>query len=139
MIHAPSGRCRPRGVLQTGVLVVLFAFLTIMPRDARAGADNALGMALMGASVDQNAELVRGSGVTSVERTETGEYRVVFERSVATCHCTASAGGVGGTHFPLSTAAAGCPFGSSDTVVVTTIQDGIPRNLPFHLIVFCPK
>ena len=110
---------------------------------ADAAPDNTLGMALMSATVDGGdpPSLVRGAGVVSVHRTEAGRYVVGFNRDLSNCTCTAS---VGGNHvsfaFTTSSATANCPNTGNTlaTVYLRTLANAA-TDVPFHLIVFCPK
>jgi hypothetical protein len=68
--------------------VILKPKVTKEPR----AADNTLGMALLGAFVNSDGTLARGSGVTNSSRFAPGGYQVFFDRDIS--NCTYSAVGV---------------------------------------------
>jgi hypothetical protein len=109
---------------------------------APAVADKTLGMALMSATVDAATppNLIRGSGVVSVNRQFAGFHEVVFNRDLSNCSCTASTGRYSvGNYTSTVTAAANCPYASNSVVVATTNHQASFTDSPFHLIVFCPN
>ncbi len=105
-------------------------------------ADQALGTALMSATVLSDGTLLRGGGVVSSTRTSTGFYLVNFVRSVADCTCTASFGrgdGSASAYTEEPFISANCPYGGAEGVGVWIRLGGADGNYPFQLIVFCPK
>ena len=91
------------------------------------------------AVVSAPGQLVRGRNVSSVARTSTGRYQVIFNRDVRACAYFATIG---------DTSAAGPPQGSEITtsslatnvngVSIRTENDaGNPVDRPFHLVVPC--
>jgi hypothetical protein len=120
--------------------LVLAAARVAAPAATRAAPDQMLGMALMSATVAGTA-LAAGSGVVSIDRPDTGVYNIAFERDLEACTCTASFGAhngsisSGGQNF----ISANCPNGTGNNVRVHILSNGLFSNLPFQLIVFCPK
>ena len=113
---------------------------------APAAADKTLGMALMSATVESGIdsvppEIIRGSGVVSASRANTGIIDVVFDRDLSNCTCTANVGYyANGFHVISGVAATNCPYASKTARVATTASNTVTlMNYPFHLIVFCPK
>jgi hypothetical protein len=109
---------------------------------APAAADQTLGMALMSATVDADATLIRGSGaVGSITTGNPGDFVVTFNRDVRDCTYVASVGGSISPVAHTANVAASAPGVSSgpNTVRMTTSNNGTYANYPFHLIVFCYK
>jgi hypothetical protein len=99
-------------------------------------------MAMMSAQVDKDGNLTGGSGAVGTSRGYTGQYFVVFNRSVEGC---THVGGIGApTLYPGCVSATGS-FGMFNgatyygVIVVSLDPDGSPRDRPFHLTVFCSK
>jgi hypothetical protein len=114
------------------------------PRGSRAidprAPDGTLGMALMGAAVNADGFMVRGSGVTNVLKLGSlGTYEVEFDRNLQTCIFTAAVGPAGaGSAFGEVNVA--LRSGNNNAVFVdTNNSDGASADLPFHLFVFCPR
>ena len=129
----------PMQILTFSLAVVL----TLAASPSPAAPDGMLGVALMSASVDQSGNLIRGSGVVSSEMGSTGRYDVTFERPLAQCTCTASAGAASTpANFANRIVTANCrgTVGSEQRVsVITSRPDGTFIGTDFHLIVFCPR
>ena len=124
------------------VAIVSWALLGA-PQKSLAAADDTLGMALLSATVSGDGTVVLGSGVApgSNVNTSTGTYDLPFDRSVATCTCTASFGehSSGIVILQQNFISASCPYNNANEVRVSTAINGNLANLPFQLIVFCPK
>lgn len=108
---------------------------------AKEAADQTLGMAILSASVAGDGSRVRDAGVTVVERVSLGTFRVTFERSIATCTCTANAGAnsLDAALYGV-TAVANCPYyDAASARINTTGAAGALVDAPFHVLVFCPK
>lgn len=108
----------------------------------RAAPDNKLGMALMSASVNDTGTILWSSGVTNLgtAKVGTGEYFLTFERKLLNCSCAATIGGPAAVPPQNTGITASCPRSDGpDAVSVYTSVGNIATDLPFHLIVFCPK
>jgi hypothetical protein len=129
--------------LKSAALFTMFGILLAsLAGSLRAAPDNALGMALMSATVAADGTLVRGSGATSAKKIGTGEYLVQFDRSIADCSCVASVGGNSPfvTYVLAHVATANCPsFAAPGKADIATSFDNTALDKDFHLIVFCPK
>ena len=138
-----------RSYVLLSATMILFVGIAAYRTPASAAADDTLGMAMMSASVNFNGTLAHGSGVISTQKTGTGSYTIVFERSIASCTCTATVGGNDGATSYLYSyfTTANCPGISKpvDTAEVFTSQyKSVSQTIEltdtdFHLIVFCPK
>ena len=84
------------------------------------------------AVVDNDASLVRGSGVVSTSSTGTGGYEVIFNRAVNTCSFQATASQLPGE--VLVQPRIGVPAG---VFVGTYSSAGALTDRGFHLAVFC--
>lgn len=113
---------------------------------ARAAPDGTLGMALMSAVVHYdsgNAKVVVDGevGLTSIARISTGQYDLRFVRDVSDCTCVVS-GGYGNNINDIAgvIATANCPVSSlTGRVAVHTSFPTNAADLPFQVLVFCPK
>lgn len=107
---------------------------TFMKRLAEAGV---VEPARLWAVVDTNGNLIEGRGVTEINRVQTGEVRVRFDRTV-TSSCSYNA-----TIGTRSTAVAARGFigvglvGGTVAVDTWDTSGGTRANRPFHLQVFC--
>lgn len=105
-----------------------------------AAPDGTLGMALLGAAVNGDGTLTRGSGTTSATKLGgTGNYEVEFDRDLSTCFFVATVGPAGGgsSQGEVNVALRG---GNSSAVFVDTNEsDGTAADKPFHLMVFCAR
>ena len=82
----------------------------------------------------------RGRGVTSVTRTNTGRYQVIFDRDVRNCAYSASIGDVGAVNPPRGEIAVSALATNVNGVFIQARNggDNAPlANRPFHLIVSC--
>lgn len=147
--RAPTCAHNRRRTPLPGALLAALAGLAVLAAasaaEARApapeAADKTLGMAILSASVAGDGSRVRDAGVAAVERVSLGTFRVTFERSIATCTCTASAGAndVNAALYGL-TAAANCPYFAADSARINIANSGGQLvDAPFHVLVFCPK
>ena len=101
--------------------------------------DGTLGMALMSAAVNADASLNRSAGATGTVKLGTGTYEVDFVRDVTNCHYVLNTADTGfGTAFGFATAVkrAGNPNG---IFVVTENTGAVVTDLPFQVIIFCPR
>ena len=120
--------------------LALTATLAASPAALDAAPDQTLGMAIMSATVADGA-LAAGSGVVSVDSPSTGNWDIKFKRDLEGCTCTASFGrhtgfiSTGAENFISSN----CPSFAGNNVRVVMLLGGAFQNLPFQLIVFCPK
>jgi hypothetical protein len=94
------------------------------------------------AVVDENGVLLKGSGVTAVQRTTLGRYLVTFNRTVTDCAAIAGAGTRGTldtdaiTPGLLSTS----PSGNQVALIAKKYEFSghlQPEDVGFHLAVFC--
>jgi hypothetical protein len=85
------------------------------------------------AVVDAGGNLVRGRGNPTVTYGGQGHYSVKFGSTISTCAYTA-------TIFAepiFGSSAIVLPVDSSTVLVITSVADGTPTDLPFNLIVAC--
>ena len=130
-----------RGTALAGLAILTVATAADARAPAKEAADQSHGMAILSASVAGDGNRVRDAGVTAVERVSLGTYRVTFERPIATCTCTASAGAndVNAAIYGL-TAAANCPYYAADSARINIANlGGQLVDASFHVLVFCPK
>jgi hypothetical protein len=134
-----------RNVILPAALAVALSVTPALAQTPQA-ADQTLGMALLSAAVRTDGTLMRGAGVTSVVREAVGLYTVTFNRSLTACMCVASIGSFFDNDIvgpsPNNNATATCPTanGNATASVRTGNANANTQNdLPFHLIVFCPK
>ncbi|MEJ8574085.1 hypothetical protein [Microbaculum marinum] len=106
---------------------------------------------VLSAVVSVEGNLVRGTGAVSAIQRNTGQYEVIFNRSVVDCTYSATVGHPGDpgvTNFLWAASAMRTTFhedlgSNSETTLVVLVgvpTTGFPafRNAPFHLLVFCP-
>src|SRR5262249_37670989 len=100
----------------------------------------------MSASVDGDGTVAVASGVTSAGNVKlsTGTYQIAFDRSLADCTCTASFGGRNGTFVATGLQmmiSSNCPYTTigPEFVRVVTYFNGALTDVPFQLMVFCPR
>jgi hypothetical protein len=92
------------------------------------------------AVVDRAGGVARGKGVVSAARLATGQYEVIFNRSVRSCVYVATVGDVDdvGVEAPGEITTVG-RFGNVRGVFVTTHNStGAFEDRSFHLFVGCP-
>jgi hypothetical protein len=91
------------------------------------------------AVVNANATLARGSHVSSVVTTTTGNYRVIFDRNVRNCAYVATIGlsGASGTSAPGFVTTVGDALSVNGVFVTTDNVAGASTDLGFHLDVTC--
>lgn len=120
-------------------LALFFAATTVLagPQNARAAADELLGVATLSAVIQSNGNFARQVGVESAARLALGEYEVIFERDVQNCTYTANAQtGAGNPTFGLAMVASRA--GNLKGVYVKMLnKQGTVVDGGFHLIVFC--
>jgi len=91
--------------------------------------------------VTTTGTLARGSGVESVTRLSTGEYRVDFNRAVAACAHVVVQGKTGTASKPPEAQGfaetSGDATGSDRVKVYTFDKGGSTFNRSFHLAVMC--
>lgn len=106
-------------------------------------ADKSQGMAMLSALVDDDATVIRGSGVVSAtsDGPNTGRYRVVFNRDVTGCVYVANVGSISSNTVPdTGTAATVALFNNAKGVFVQTRNGtGTAADRAFMLIVFCAR
>lgn len=93
------------------------------------------------AVVSSGGQLTRGRGVSSVARTSTGKYQVIFNRDVRGCVYVASVGDTSAAGPPAGTAAVTSLGTNVNGVAIRTVDyntnGDVLTNKPFHLIVSC--
>jgi hypothetical protein len=93
--------------------------------------------------VNSGGQQVRGRGTTSVARTGTGRYQVIFNRDVRSCAYLATIGGPTAAAPPASGEITVSSLASNVNGVDVRTNDGddpnpgAPFNRPFHLVVLC--
>ena len=100
---------------------------------ASPGADQTLGVALLGATMNADGSTSASSGVTSSNNFGVGGYAVVFDRDVSTCMVSA----VPITNFVLIRVV--ILGGTQIQFNVNKISDGSFLASPFSFVVYCPK
>lgn len=105
---------------------------------APAAADRTLGMAMMSAGVNAGCTIHSANGALTVQKQATGICDVLFIRELDGCHAVA---GVGVEEFgPTPTGIASQFRGANGAVRVRTSDfAGVATDLPFTVIVFCPR
>jgi hypothetical protein len=90
------------------------------------------------AVVSASGQLVRSHNVTSVARTSSGRYQVIFNRDVRNCAYIASLGDPSAASPSLGGIATGRLGSNMNGVAVRTVDpDGHQANRSFHIIVPC--
>ncbi len=93
------------------------------------------------AVVTAGGQLARGKGVSSVARTSTGRYQVIFNRDVRGCVYVATVGGASAAGPPAGTASVTSLPSNVNGVAVRTVDyntnGDVLSNKPFHLIASC--
>jgi hypothetical protein len=79
-----------------------------------------------------NAKVLRGEGVTSVNRSGPGEYQVVFDREPGKCVYLALLSG-----DPAGRIAVNDSTTNKNAVLVSTSEGGVPTDRSFHLALAC--
>jgi hypothetical protein len=91
--------------------------------------------------VSSSGTLARGSGVDSVTSVSTGEYRVDFNRAVASCAHLVVQGRTGTRTKPAEARGfaetSGDPTGTDKVKVYTFDKGGSTFDRSFHLAVMC--
>lgn len=118
--------------------LALTATLAASPAALEAAPDRTLGMAIMSANISTGCVLARGAGATGAALNATGVCNVEFSRNVRDCTYAATIGHPGLTMSPAGEIAAN-PSSNTTVFVRTRDSSGTLTDLPFHLIVFCPK
>jgi hypothetical protein len=90
------------------------------------------------AVVTSNGVLARGKGVSSVARTGSGRYQVIFNRDVRGCAYFGTVADTGAAGPPQGQITAGALASSVNGVNIRTeTSNGGASNKPFHLLVSC--
>ena len=90
------------------------------------------------AVVAANGALARKNAATSVAKSGTGEYQVVFDRDVTACAYNATLGSTDTSPPPAGEVGASQQAGNANAVaVVTRDSAGTTADQPFHLTVNC--
>jgi hypothetical protein len=108
---------------------------------APAAADRKLGVAHMSAIVTNQATAFRGTGIVSVARVQTGEYDLLFERSLEDCAMTAmpaSTFGFGGVGFAFASGLHKAGVSGGYTIFLNNAS-GAAFDTPFNVVAFCHK
>jgi hypothetical protein len=97
-------------------------------------ADNGRGIAFLGGLIGTDGSVTNNAGITSVDHPLTGLYVVNFDRNVLDCSYAAIVHGFAlGFVRIVARAATQIQFNTNRS------SDGALTNIPFSLIVFCPK
>ena len=93
------------------------------------------------AVVTAGGQFARGKGVSSVARTSTGRYQVIFNRDVRGCVYVATVGDASAAGPPAGTASVTSLPSNVNGVAVRTVgyntNGDVLTNKPFHLIASC--
>ena len=90
------------------------------------------------AVVNASGQLVRGRNVTSVARTSSGRYQVIFDRDLRPCAYLATLGDTSAATPPSGQIGTSSLASNVNGIAVrTTSADGTAADRPFHLIVPC--
>jgi hypothetical protein len=108
---------------------------------APAAADQTLGMAQMFAVVAADGTLVRGSGVLEAGAAGGSDYRLVFNRSIASCaYFMSIVSTVSDVFAPPGMAGAATITELPSTLFVSTRDAaGAASDRPFHVLVYCTR
>jgi hypothetical protein len=79
-----------------------------------------------------NAKVLRGKGVTSISRTDAGEYTVAFDRQANKCVDLALLSG-----DPAGRIVVNDSTTNPNAVLVSTSEGGVPTDRSFHLALAC--
>ena len=92
------------------------------------------------AVVGSDGITVRGRGVTSSQRFNTGNYEVIFNRNVTACAYVLTEGSTGSssvTPLPGYGTVVGRKGNANGVYITTFNSDGVLANRAFHLVVVC--